>query len=81
MLSAVDQATEQELIDVLVEGGATTLIVSHRMSVLARTDLVLVLDEGRLVASGPHEQLRDAPGPYRDAWERQQEGEEAPVAG
>lgn len=73
VLSAVDQATEQELIDELVKGGATTLIVSHRMSVLARTDKVLVLEEGRLVDSGPHELLRSRPGPYREAWERQQE--------
>ena len=79
VLSAVDQATEQELIDELVKGGATTLIVSHRMSVLARTDKVLVLDEGRLVAHGPHEVLRTQPGPYREAWERQQE--EVPVEG
>jgi ATP-binding cassette, subfamily B, multidrug efflux pump len=82
VLSAVDQATEQDLIDVLVEGSATTLIVSHRMSVLARTDLVLVMDEGRLVASGPHELLREQPGPYRDAWEHQQDQpQEVPDAG
>ncbi len=73
VLSAVDQATEQELIDVLVESKATTLIVSHRMSVLSRTDKVMVLDEGRLVAVGTHQELRGRPGPYRDAWMRQQE--------
>ncbi|MCB9797965.1 MAG: ABC transporter ATP-binding protein [Alphaproteobacteria bacterium] len=81
-LSAVDQKTEQALIDSLTrvaggEGGAapTTIIVSHRLSVMARTDLVLVMDEGRLVDHGPHAELLSRPGLYREAWELQQREE------
>jgi len=51
----------------------TTLVVSHRLSVLARADRVLVLEDGRLVDSGPHAELitRDT-GTYRRTWELQQ---------
>lgn len=78
VLSAVDQATERRLIDTLetiATGDArpTTILVSHRMSVLQRADRVLVLDEGRKVAEGHHDDLVGIPGPYRDAWLAQRE--------
>lgn len=59
VLSAVDHATEKRLIAAIYEQakGGTTLIVSHRVSVLRRADRVLVLDGGRLVASGSHAEL------------------------
>jgi len=80
VLSAVDHRTEQELIRTLEarsKGGmATTIIVSHRMSVLEKTDIVLVLDEGRLVAAGPHQTLLHQPGLYSEAWTAQH-GEQA----
>ncbi|MCB9760793.1 MAG: ABC transporter ATP-binding protein [Alphaproteobacteria bacterium] len=81
VLSAVDQKTEQQLIDSLetiatsgrgAKGRPTTLIVSHRLSVMARTDRVLVLDEGRLVDQGTHAELLEREGLYREAWLRQQ---------
>jgi len=80
VLSAVDHRTEQQIIASLEsvargageasEGGPTVVVVSHRVSVLARCDAVLVLDEGRVVGFGSHEALRASPGPYRDAWEQ-----------
>ena len=84
VLSAVDHATEKRLIDAIYrrlhppEGRPrTALIVSHRVSVLARADRVLVLDAGRVVDEGRHEDLvaRGA-GPYARAW-RLQQAEEA----
>ncbi len=78
VLSAVDHATEQELVQMLrgrasASGAAapTRILVSHRLSALEHADLVLVLDEGRLVAAGTHAQLLAEPGPYRDAWQAQ----------
>ena len=44
------------------------LISSHRLSALRHCDLVLVLDGGRLVDSGPHSELIERPGVYRDTW-------------
>lgn len=77
VLSAVDQRTERQLLDTLEQlaqagrggrGRPTVVLVSHRMSALARADRVLVLDEGRLVDTGTHAELLTRPGPYRDAW-------------
>lgn len=78
VLSAVDQETEQRLIDTFASIGQdgqqpTMLLVSHRMSALARTDHVLVLDQGKLVDQGSHSALINRPGPYRDAWSSQHE--------
>ena len=73
VLSAVDHATEAQLVSSLSglgEGGGkpTTFIVSHRVSAVMHADLVLVLDEGRLVDQGEPAALRERPGPFRDAW-------------
>ena len=78
VLSAVDHKTEHELLDTLrARSEATRIVVSHRMSALVHTDLILVLDGGRLVDQGPHAELVLRPGPYRDAWETQRESEAA----
>ena len=62
VLSAVDHATESGLVDTLedlsrAKGGPTVLIASHRLSALRRTDLVLVMDRGRLIDLGRHDEL------------------------
>ncbi len=73
VLSAVDHATEARLVATLEglsrgAGRPTVVIASHRLSVLRRTDHVLVLDRGRLVASGTFREVAARPGPLRDAW-------------
>lgn len=77
VMSAVDHATEKHLIDSVYRRnrGCTTVIVSHRISVLSRADRIIVLDEGRLVESGTHEQLLTGTGPYAHAWKLQQAAE------
>jgi ATP-binding cassette subfamily B multidrug efflux pump len=83
VLSAVDHDTEQRLIQAILHRATgvdgprpTVVIVSHRMGVLSHADQVLVLQEGRLIDRGPHRELVQRPGPYRDAWALQQDGEE-----
>jgi ATP-binding cassette subfamily B multidrug efflux pump len=74
VLSAVDHRTEQQIIASLealagAGGGPTLVVVSHRVSVLARCDQVVVMEGGRVVDQGSHAALLGRPGPYRDAWE------------
>ena len=66
-LSAVDAETDARIRDALDRrrGRATTFIVSHRVSTVSRADLILVLEDGRLVQSGTHGELSCEPGLYR----------------
>ena len=77
VLSAVDHDTERALVDRIhdLAQARSCLIVSHRISVLERTDRVVVLDRGRVVDEGHHRDLAARPGPYREAWSRQSEEE------
>lgn len=79
VMSAVDHATEKRLIDALYRRAArkTTLVVSHRISVLTKADRILVLDDGRLIGQGSHEELLEAAEPYARAWRLQQAAERA----
>lgn len=79
VLSAVDHATEHALL-ATIRGAAqrpTTILVSHRISAVQDADLIVVLDGGRVVARGRHDELVGQPGFYRDTWERQSEGKDA----
>ena len=79
VLSAVDHQTEAELVETIAglarrPEAPTVFIASHRLSALRHCDLVLVLDRGRLVDHGTHDELTSRPGPYRDAWSVQRQG-------
>ena len=77
VLSAVDHHTEVKLIASIYarEPRCTTLIVSHRMSVLHEADRVLVFAEGQLVEEGPPDQLCQQNGLYAKAWRAQHDYE------
>ena len=73
-LSAVDAKTEEEILEALKENreGKTTLITAHRLSAIEHADLILVLEDGEIVERGPHEQLMEHEGWYKDMYLRQQ---------
>lgn len=72
-LSAVDTATERAILDNLAREreGKTTLLIAHRISTVKDLDRVMVLDEGRLVAFGTHEELLESSALYREMVELQ----------
>jgi len=53
------------------QAGAITLLVSHRFSTVRMADLIVVLDQGRVVASGDHASLIRAGGLYAELFEMQ----------
>lgn len=67
--AAVDPRTEHEILDAMEQAmqGRTTIVVAHRLSMLRRADLVVVLDDGKIVDMGTHDELMQRAGPYRKA--------------
>ena len=80
-LSAVDAQTEARILtglrDALV--GRTSIIVSHRLAAVRDADWILVLDGGRIVEQGTHQELLSAAGRYWELLRRQQMEEELEV--
>jgi ABC-type multidrug transport system fused ATPase/permease subunit len=66
--ASVDAKTENDIVSALREAmtGRTAFVVSSRLSLLRRADLILVLEDGRLTQSGTHDELVHQPGPYHE---------------
>jgi ATP-binding cassette subfamily B protein len=71
--ASVDSTTERAIQEALAEvmKRRTTFIIAHRASTVKRADLILVLDDGRVVQQGRHEELIAVEGPYREFCELQ----------
>jgi ATP-binding cassette subfamily B protein len=80
--SSIDSSTEEVILDALdrLMQGRTTILIAHRLSTIRSVDEILVMDDGRVVQQGTHEELADQPGMYKQLWEAQTRSRRAEVA-
>ncbi|SEB99245.1 ABC transporter ATP-binding protein [Streptomyces sp. TLI_105] len=82
--SALDSESEMLVQDALwrLMEGRTALVVAHRLSTVATMDRLVVLDRGRIVEQGTHQELLTAEGAYAKLWQHQSGGfiDDAPAA-
>jgi ABC-type multidrug transport system fused ATPase/permease subunit len=57
--------------------GKTSIVIAHRLSTIRRADIILMVDDGRIVESGRHEQLLKSGGLYAQLYELQFGGQES----
>lgn len=71
--SALDMETEYEILKALKRrrGDATTFIIAHRISAVKDADEILILDDGRIVERGTHDELLQMRGRYYDIYREQ----------
>ena len=71
--ASVDMKTEYQIQEALRElmAGRTTFIIAQRLSTITHADQILVLDHGRIVQRGTHQELITEPGPYQDIYDMQ----------
>jgi ATP-binding cassette subfamily B protein len=72
-LSAVDTETDAKIRKAISQrfGKSTVILISHRITTLSAADKIIVLDDGRIVEEGNHEQLKAAGGIYQKIYETQ----------
>jgi ATP-binding cassette subfamily B protein len=72
-LSAVDTETEEEILNNLLEfcKNKTTIIVSHRVSSAKNADKIIILEEGKIIQQGTHNQLINQEGYYKELYLKQ----------
>jgi ATP-binding cassette, subfamily B, multidrug efflux pump len=77
-LSAVDTKTENAILNNLekIMHGRTSIIISHRVSSAKLADMILIMDEGKVIEVGTHAQLLGQNGIYKEMFDKQLAGEE-----
>jgi ABC-type multidrug transport system fused ATPase/permease subunit len=81
--SSIDTKTESSILDALdrLMEGRTTFLIAHRLSTIRRADNILVVDHGRIVQAGSHDELLATDGLYRQLHEAQGSARKAAANG
>ena len=76
--SALDTDTERDIQESLrhMSEGRTVITIAHRLSTVVDADKIVVLDKGRIIEQGTHDQLLELDGRYAQMWHRQAAGDE-----
>ena len=71
--SSIDSRTEAVILDALdlLMQGRTAILIAHRLSTLRSVDEIVVMDDGRVIQQGTHQELIDEPGMYKQLWDAQ----------
>ena len=75
----MDNITEKKIVENIhgVLRDKTSIVISHRLSALRGADLILFMEDGKVIEAGTHDELMAMQGAYADTYEKQsQEGEE-----
>ena len=80
--SALDTETERDIQDSLrlMGKGRTVITIAHRLSTVVESDLIVVLEGGKIAEQGTHDALLAREGRYAQMWQRQLKEEDEPAA-
>ncbi|KAI9675807.1 MAG: hypothetical protein M1829_003232 [Trizodia sp. TS-e1964] len=79
--SMVDTETESYIHESLIEllKGRTTLMIAHRLSTIVHADMIIVIEDGKILEQGTHDQLLEINGKYSKLWAKQALGKSNPT--